>query len=429
MLLFWSLALLLLAVTLAFLLPPLVRRRRGTEAPDADAAAIAVYRDQKRALDADVASGAISPAERDAAVLELSRRLGEEVGTPTLSLHLPQRRVWLVAIALLIAIPVAAVALYVRLGSPDATTPAVAGSTPVPHEMADPQIIAMVDKLAQRMKSRPDDGEGWALLARSYAALGRFPEAVDAYARADALMPDNPALLADYADALAMSQGKRLAGKPAELTRRALALDPQQTKALALAATAAMEVRDFDGALGYWRRLGAEFPPDSDEARKINAIIAEIETGKGEGKPNTGANAKAAPPRAPAAEVPPTGRAQVAKSAGGTITGRVDIAPALAPKVALTDTVFIFARSVDGPRVPLAVLRIAARELPRDFTLDDSMGMAPGVKLSAASAVVVEARVSKSGNALPQPGDLSGRSAAVKPGAAGVKITIDQVVP
>jgi cytochrome c-type biogenesis protein CcmH len=316
------------------------------------------------------------------------------------------------AIALLIVIPLAAVALYARLGSPDATAPTLAGSALVPHELSDPEMIALVDKLAQRMKSRPDDGEGWTLLARSYTALGRFPEAADAYARADALMPDNPTLLVDYADALAMSQGKRLAGKPAELARRALALDPKQKKGLALAATAAMEVRDFDGALVYWR-LAAEFPPDSDDARDINSIIAEVESDKGAGKANAGAQAA---PRAPAAAAPASGEPQTARSAGGTITGRVDIAPAIAPKVALTDTVFIFARAADGPRMPLAVLRIAARELPRDFTLDDSMGMGPGAKLSAASAVIVEARVSKSGNALPQPGDLTGRSAAVKPG-------------
>ena len=230
MLLFWSLALLLIAVTLAFLLPPLVRGRRGAAAPDADAAAIAIYRDQKRALDADVASGAINAAERDAAVLELSRRLGEEVGAPKQGSHLPRPRAWVLAIALLIVIPLAAVALYARLGSPDATAPTLAGSAPVPHELSDPEMIALVDKLAQRMKSRPDDGEGWILLARSYTALGRFPEAADAYARADALMPDNPTLLVDYADALAMSQGKRLAGKPAELRPSRVSARPETKK-------------------------------------------------------------------------------------------------------------------------------------------------------------------------------------------------------
>ena len=422
MLLFWSLAILLLVLTLAFLLPPLLRRR-STASPDADAAALAVYRDQKRALDAELASGAISAAERDAAVVELSQRLGEEVGALPRTTPPPPRRVWLVAIALLVAIPLAAVALYARLGSPGATEPGVAAG-PASHELSDAQIGAMVDQLAERMKARPDDLEGWVLLARSSAALGRFPEATDAYARATALAPDNATLLADYADTLAMTQGQRLAGKPTELIRRALALDPQDRKALALAGTAAMEVHDLDGALDYWRRLLAQFPADSDEARQVDAIIAEIQSGKSGGKANAGASAKAAAP-APGPAAP----SQDAKAAAGTIAGRVAVASALAPKLALTDTVFVFARAVDGPRVPLAVLRFAASELPRDFVLDDSMSMAPGAKLSAASNVVVEARVSKSGNALPQPGDLTGRSPAVRPGTAGMKITIDQVVP
>ena len=422
MALFWLLAILLLGLTLAFLLPPLLRRR-SRASPDAAAAAIAVYRDQKRALEAELAGGAISATERDAGVLELSRRLGEEVGAPPQRLPPPPRRVWLVAVALLVAIPLAAVALYARLGSPEAAAPTVAGG-PASHEMSDAQIAAMVDKLAERMKSRPDDLEGWVLLARSYSALGRFPEAADAYAHATALAPNEAALLADYADTLAMTQGRKLAGKPTELIQRALALDPQQRKALALAGTAAMEAHDLDAALGYWRRLRAAFPADSEEARQVDAIIAEIESDKGGGKASAGGSAKAAA-RAPAPAAP----APSAKVAAGTIAGRVEVASTLAPKLALGDTVFVFARAADGPRVPLAVLRFAASELPRDFVLDDSMGMAPGAKLSAASNVVIEARVSKTGNALPQPGDLTGRSPAVKPGTAGMKITIDQVVP
>jgi cytochrome c-type biogenesis protein CcmH len=424
MLLFWSLAVLLLAVTLALLLPPLVRRHRPTATPDFDTATIAVYRDQKRALDSDLASGTMAPAERDAAVLELSRRLGEEIGTEKRANASQPRRAWPMAIALLALIPLAAVLLYLRLGSPDATTLAAAGSERAAHEMSDPQILAMVEQLAQRMKSRPDDPQGWILLARSYAAMGRFTESVDAYSHAAAFIPDDAALLADYADVLAMSQGKVLAGKPAELISRALAIDPKNPKALALAATAALDARDLDGAIGYWRRLRAQFAEGSDEARQIGAIIAEIEAERGAGK-GSGTSGKlvARAERQPAA----SGPASVAGSA--TIAGRVDIAPSLASKVTLTDTVFIFARAIDGSRMPLAVLRLPARELPKEFTLDDSMSMAPTAKLSSAQAVIIEARVSKSGNALPQSGDLAGKSAAVKPGASGVKIVIDQVVP
>src|SRR5438552_13551219 len=423
MLVFWSLAALLIAATLALLLRPLLRARHVAAAPDTDAAAISVYRDQKQALDAECADGVITPAERDAAVTELARRLGDEV-TAVRSARTDQRverRAWVVATALLVLIPTAAVVLYSRLGNPAAQDAAtVAADARNPHEVADTRIVAMVDSLAQRLQSRPDDAEGWLLLARSYQALGRFREAADAYAHADAFVSTNAALLADYADVLAMAQGRTLAGKPAALAQRALAIDPNHRKALALAATAALEARDLDGALAYWRRLLAQFPQASDDAKQVTEIIAEIESAQREGK-----GVPVAGDSAPRREA----RALVTPPAAATIAGRVDISPALATKVALTDTVFIFARAVDGPRVPLAVLRIAAKDLPKEFTLDDSMGMAPGAKLSGAAAVIVEARISRSGNALPQSGDFSGRSAPIKPGAAGVKVVIDQVVP
>ena len=182
-----------------------------------------------------------------------------------------------------------------------------------------------------------------------------------------------------------------------------------------------MEVRDFDGALVYWRRLLAQFPEGSEEGRQVAAVVAEVESAR---------RGNQAPAGTPGTASRRADQAAVAAApAGATIAGRVDIAPALAAQVALNDTVFIFARAIDGPRMPLAVLRVPARELPKQFRLDDSMGMAAGAKLSSAAAVIVEARVSKSGNALPQPGDLSGRSKPVKPGARDVNITIDQVMP
>ncbi len=424
MLIFWSTATLLVVVTLAALIWPLLRRRGpGAGAPDADSAAIAVYRDQKQALDAECADGVISAGERDAAVAELAHRLGDELAATPAATSGGQtsRGAWVAALALLLLVPAAAVTLYARLGNPAAATVAVAMEDQGGHEMSPGQITAMIDRLAERLKSHPDEAEGWVLLARSYAALGRYAEATDAYAHADALIPDNADLLADYADAIAMSQGKRLAGKPAELAQRVLTLDPQHKKGLALAASAALEAHDYDAALSYWRRLLAEVPEGSDDAKQINAILAEVESARDGQAP---AAAAKAPPRIAKAAAAPT-TAPVAAA----IDGRVDIAPALAPKVALSDTVFIFARAANGPRMPLAVLRVPARELPKQFRLDDSMGMSAGMKLSSAPSVIVEARISKSGNALPQPGDLSGQSAAVKPGTSNVNITIDQVVP
>ena len=436
MLLFWSIATLLVALTLGMLLWPLLRGHHVAIAPDDDTAAIAVYRDQKRALDAECAAGAITPSERDATLAELARRVSEDVAA-TVRAPSPasaegtaapaSKRAWVLALALMLLVPAAAFTLYQRLGNPVAAVAATAAAG-AGHEMSERQIAAMVESLAQRLKQRPDDADGWVLLAHSYQALERFAEAADAYAHADALMPNNASLLADYADTLAMAQGRRLEGAPAALIQRALAIDPKHKKALALAATVALETRDLDTSIAYWRRLAAELPAGSDEASQVADVIAEVDAAKRDGKGSSIAPSKRGAANAPPALAPSAPRGGTG-TAGSAIAGRVDLNAALASKVALNDTVFIFARAAEGQRIPLAVLRIPAKELPRDFSLDDSMSMAPGVKLSAAPSVIVEARISKSGNALPQPGDLFGRSAPLKPGATGVRITIDQVVP
>jgi cytochrome c-type biogenesis protein CcmH len=422
--LFWSLIALLLITTLGMLLWPLLRRPHAWPASDPDVAAIAVYRDQRRQLDAEHAAGTITAAERDMSLAELARRVAQEVpdGSAKAIAASTPRATWPIAVALLVLVPLAAILIYARLGNPGAMILAEAEKS---NELADPQIMTMVDNLAGRLKDRPDDAQGWLLLARSYRTLGRFANAADAYARVDVLVPDNADLLADYADMLAMAQGQRLAGKPTELVRRALAIEPQHKKGLALAATAALEIGDLDGALKYWRELQTQWPPGSAEVQQIAAFIAETEEAKRNPLPSVTARVK------PGTRSTRQSSSMSARreSTGMTVSGRVELNSSLAPKVALNDTVFIFARAAEGPRMPVAILRIAAKELPRDFALDDSMAMTPAATVSRTPQIVVEARISNSGNALPQPGDLFGKSAVVKPGASGLRITIDQVVP
>jgi cytochrome c-type biogenesis protein CcmH len=252
------------------------------------------------------------------------------------------------------------------------------------------------------------------------AALERFKESADAYAHLARLMPNDAQVLADYADALGMAQGRSLAGQPTELVTRALQLDPRNTKALALAGTAAMDRGDLAAAAAHWRALAAELPPDSPDAREVQAILAEI------GQRGAGGGRLAA---APAAASAPKAGAPKAAAPGATVSGSVTLAPALAARVAGGETLFIFARAEGGPRAPLAVVRASARDLPLSFTLDDSQSMAPGLNISSAQALRVEARLSKSGNAAPQAGDLAGASAVVKPGARGVQVVLDKVLP
>jgi cytochrome c-type biogenesis protein CcmH len=233
--------------------------------------------------------------------------------------------------------------------------------------------------------------------------LGRFAEAADAYARAATRAPRDAQLLADFADALAMSRGQKMAGEPEKLVLRALEIDPTNLKALALAGTAQYERKDFKAAATTWRRMLPLVPPDSEDARAIQSNVDE-------------ALAMAGVARTPAAK------------GAAALRGEVRLAEKLKNQASPDDIVFIFARAAEGPPMPLAVLRKRVRDLPMAFALDDTMAMAPAAKLSNFPRVVVSARVSKSGQAAPQPGDLQGASAAVANDASGVRVVIDSVV-
>jgi cytochrome c-type biogenesis protein CcmH len=269
-----------------------------------------------------------------------------------------------------------------------------------------------------KVRERPDDARGWALLARSTAALGRFEESAKAYEHLAILAPDDAQVLADYADSLGMAQGQKLAGKPFELVRKALEIDPANKKALALAATATMELGRNAESISYWERLAAALPPGTDDEKEVQEVLTELRHRAG------GAASLAAAPKAAA----PAKSAALSIS-GKSVSGLVTVAPEVASRIDAGDTLFVFARAEGGPRAPLAVLRGSAKELPLRFALDDSMAMSPQWSLSRANDVRIEARVSKTGNAMPQPGDVTGSSSVVKPGAKDVRIVLDKVLP
>ncbi|MEO8310604.1 MAG: c-type cytochrome biogenesis protein CcmI [Caldimonas sp.] len=280
-----------------------------------------------------------------------------------------------------------------------------------PHALVPGQVAAMIEQLAKRLKDQPDDADGWLMMARSQVVLGKHAQAVEAFKQAARLHPDDAGLLADYADALAVAQGRGLDGEPATLIERALAVDASNPKALALAGTAAFDRHDYAGAIRHWEKLVALESGDDAFTQQIRAGIAEArELG--------GIAATSAPPMSTAREARP------AASVSGTVT----LAATLQGRAAPDDTLFVFARAADGSRMPLAILRKRVRDLPLQFILDDEMAMSNSAKLSGAQRVVVGARVSKSGDAMPQSGDLQGTLGAVVVGSAGLKVEIDRVV-
>jgi cytochrome c-type biogenesis protein CcmH len=400
---FAVLGVLLVAGALLFIVPPLVRRaaQPGTSR---DAVNAAVYRDQLRELETDLRSGTLAPDQHDKARGEIEARLIADLGTSeaqaksSVGARGP-------ALALGLAVPICALAVYLTVGNPRALAPQPEEG-PGPHGMSAQQFESLVGRLAARLKDNPEDAEGWMMLGRSYAVMGRFAESSAAYAQAVKRVPPDAQLLADYADSLAMAQGRRLSGEPEKLIKRALAADPNNVKALVLAGTAAFDRNDRAGAIRYWEQALSVLPGESDMAQRVRASIAEA--GGSAGKTQV-----ARPTQAPGS---------------ARISGVVKLDPRLAGKVGPDDTVFIFARAAEGPRMPLAILRKRVGDLPVQFTLDDSMAMGPQMKLSTFPRVVVGARVSKTANATPQPGDLQGQSAPVKVGAQGIAVTIDTEV-
>jgi cytochrome c-type biogenesis protein CcmH len=408
MLMFVLFAGLIAAATVALLLFPLLSgRNRPVRSRNALNAAL--YAEQLADLEADVRSGAITAQQRESAARELKARLIADVDSaeaPALA-----RRGRGAAIGVGISVPLLAVAVYLAVGNPQLLGQKPQGEAA--HQIAPHEVEAMVEKLAERLKTDSGNVEGWKLLARSYAAFGRFKESAEAYATAAKLSPGDAQLFADYADTLGMALGRKLEGEPEKLIARALEIDPRNLKALWLAGTVALERKDYKGAVAYWERLLPLVAPDSDDARDIRANVDEAR-----------ALEKGAP--APQSKAAPPTRATAPKSV--VLRGEVKLAAALAAQAAPGDTVFIFARAVNGPPAPLAVLRKKVGDLPVQFALDDSMAMAAGASLSGSPQVIVGARISKSGTPAPQPGDLQGLSAPVANDASGVTIVIDSVV-
>ena len=400
-------AALVLAAVVAMLRP--LMRRHGGPAPDVGAANLQILREQRAELDAELAGGSLSAEQHASACDELERRVLDEASAAEQPAAARDAGI-LSAVALALAIPLLAGGLYVALGTPMALDPIL--SKPVEQATAE-DIDVLVERLAKRMNEQPNDPAGWALLGRTYAAMQRFEPARDAYKRALALEPKNASLLADYADALAMTQGRRLAGEPEQRVMEALAVDPQHLKALALAGSAAMERGDPKAAVGFWTRARDAAPPDSPFVDGLAASLREARAAAG--LPVEVGQAAPAPQPA-------------AAPSGARLSVDVSLAPALAAQVQPGDTLFVFARAAEGPRMPLAIARRRADELPLTLTLDDSMAMQPQLKLSAFERVVVGARISRSGNATPQSGDLEGQSAPVAP-SGRTAVTIEAARP
>ncbi|HBA66776.1 MAG TPA: c-type cytochrome biogenesis protein CcmI [Methylococcaceae bacterium] len=396
---FWLTASVLIAIAFAFVLPPLWRRP-GSIDIETERFNVDIAKQRLLDLNDQRSAGTITADEYEDLYQELQSVLADDLQTESASRQSESSGRWLIALALIV-IPLVSVTLYRVLGNADALLPEAEQAAQQIDE-----INAMVSGLAQRLQSQPDDAEGWLMLGRSYKYMNRYAESAQAFSEAYRLLGDRADVLLQYADALAMANDGRLAGKPAELVAKALKLAPDDSTALWLSGMAKAEAGKYDEALRHWQKLAAQMPKGSEPYREVQGLIAQVMERLG---------------TAPAEQQP----AAIAK----VLKVNVAISDELQGVVSATDTVFIYAQALQGPPMPLAIVKKQVADLPITVVLSDEQAMMPAMKLSNFERVKISARISMSGQAESRPGDWIGIVESVAPAETeGVTITIDQKV-
>lgn len=413
---FWVAAALALVLVLASLFRPFLLKPSGASISRRQLNT-AIFRDQLARLEKDRIDNMIEEADYTQARAELQRRVIDDTNEADDAATLRAPKKTMLAIGLVL--PVVAIALYALLGSPATLEP-----NGPQHAATAQDMDKLVVGLAQKLEKDPENLQGWTMLARSYKMLGRNVEAEQAFVRAGAFLDNDAQLLAIYADLAATNANGNFAGKPTQLIEKALRVDPQNAMALWLAGSAAFRGGQYDSAIRIWERLTQQIEPDSDDSRMLQESINAAYSALGKTAPQA---AKALPVQKPETSAGGTS-GKAGASAAASVSGQVDLDAALKAKAAPGDTVMVIAR-VPGTRMPVAVLRARASELPLKFTLDDSLSMSPQARISAASEVEVEARISKSGMAQAEPGDLMSSVQTVKVGTNGIKLQVSKVRP
>lgn len=371
-------------VAFLIVLPPLWRKHPVAEA-DQDQRNIAIARQRLVELKEQLQAGALTQELYDEQRVELEQALSDDLDIDSHPKASPSQGRWMASV-LVLAIPMVAGSLYWALGNYQSLSQ-VEQTAATPEQE---QISKMVAGLAERLEKQPDDALGWTMLGRSYKYLQQYPKAVAAFEHAYKLIGDQPEIMLLYADALAFANNEQLDGLPAELVFKALAMEPDNVTGLWLGGMAKAQTGDLAAAMDLWKKLDAQLPPGSEAKQEIQSMLAKLATQIPEG---AAAQTEATP-------------AQPVKAA--SIEIQVSLAPELQKSAGPNDTVFIYAQALSGPKMPLAIVRKQVSELPLTVNLTDAMAMMPSMKLSNFEQVKLLARISKSGDAMQQPGDLIG---------------------
>ena len=421
MITFWIFAIAMVIVALIFLLRPFFLEMKKDEI-ERSALNVSITKDRLSELEAELEQGTISQGEYEQTREELEQALLYDVEQETTNIKKVNSESYnrFTRFILIFSVPVLAISLYAYLGQPELIeggkkqAATAAGHGAASNGKANLGTVEqMVEKLAAKLKENPDNAEGWYMLARSYMSMNRYEEAVVALEKTNQLIPNNPVVMLRYADALTMLHGGRISGKPFELIKRAVAIKPDDPTGLWLIGMGYEEQGEYQKAISYWNLL-LPLVKDEKSTNEVKALIRRARTKAGI------SIAESSTPATMATE----------KKEVTSLKVSVSIDKKQLKNVSMDDTVFIFAKAINGPPMPLAVVRKQVKDLPLQVTLDDSMAMIPSMKLSSFIKVQVSARVSKSGNPKVQSGDIQSKTYIVKPGQKEkVILIINKLLP
>ncbi|WP_313481373.1 c-type cytochrome biogenesis protein CcmI [Stutzerimonas kunmingensis] len=385
---FWIAAGALLLVALAFLLLPILRGRRAQAEEDRTALNVALYEERLAELTSQHSAGTLTAEQLEAGRADAARELLEDTeNSDKPRIAKLGRSVPLIAAVL---VPLMGYGLYMYWGASDKVQMARQFSE-------QPRTVEeMTAHLEQAVQEQPDSAEAWYFLGRTYMNQERPADAAKAFGRVVEIAGRQPELLGQLAQALYFAGDRQWSDKLQALTDEALQGDPQEVTSLGLLGIAAFEEARYQDAVRFWEQLVAALP-EEDPSRE--AIRGGIERARQqiEGGSSTTEQASAA--------------SEKADAAGATLQIQVALDPKVAESVSPQDTVFVFARAVAGPPVPLAAKRLTIADLPATVTLGDADAMVPSMKISSVEQVTVMARVSRSGDATK--GEWMGQSEAL----------------
>jgi len=429
----------LLIIVMWLIAPALLGQQQQT-IDSAKQTNISITREKLADLDTQLSLGDITQEQYSKARDEIEFALLDDTETTdNSSRELPanyKRNIFV----LLTTIPFVAFGLYQYWGQPDAITGSAptastqganphanqtsSGQTP-PAQTAQgqkPQHAGSMEealaKLEAKLKQNPNNPNGWYILARTYMVQKQYVKAATAFRTLNSMVANQPEILLGLADALTMSRNGDMKGEPFELAKQALKLQPNNTTALWLTGLGYQDNGDLKSAVAMWKKLLPLLTEDPQSAHEVKALIEQANSQLGITETIT------LPTASPA---PAATKTQTAPMSAASITVQVKIDPALRSKVADTDYVMIYAQRVAGMKMPLAMLQAQVKDLPITVVLDDAMALMPTNKLSDEQQVNVIARISKSSQAMKQPGDIETKLGPYPvTGSAPVSITISQ---